>query len=280
MISLAEPLISTDQLVAIIKRPDVKLVDASWWLDGRDARADYFNERLPGAVFFDLDDISDHASSLPHMLPTAEDFAKNVGALGLSEKDQIVVYDSQGLFSAARVWWMFRLFGAERAVILDGGLPKWKAEGRPTETGPFEPPAPTLFSAISPQDSVALLADVKDALNSPTQILDARGAPRFNGSAPEPRAGVRSGHMPGALNLPYTQLLNPDKTMKGGPTLETAFQTVGLDMNRPVITSCGSGVTAAILTLGLAVLGKSSRLYDGSWSEWGSRNDTPVETET
>lgn len=280
MITLENPLISTIELAAIIDRPDVKLVDASWWLDGRDAKVDYDKERLPKAVFFDLEAISDQTNPLPHMLPSVEGFARAVGDLGLSHTDLIVVYDSQGLFSAARVWWMLRVFGAPRAVVLDGGLPKWKAEGRPTASGSESRPAPVRFIAQSPDSVVASLHEVQDALGTDTKILDARGAARFYGTAPEPRSGVRSGHMPGALNLPYTALLNPDKTIKGGPELEAAFRDIGLDTDRPVITSCGSGVTAAILTLGLALLGKSSRLYDGSWSEWGSHKDTPVETGT
>lgn len=278
MITLAQPLISTDELSAIIENPDVKLVDASWWLDGRDAHADYLRERLPGTTFFDLEAVTDQNSSLPHMLPTAESFARATSAMGLNEQDRIVVYDNQGLFSAARVWWMFRLFGADKAVVLDGGLPKWKAEGHAIETGEPAKSVIATFTASLSQDNVAALPDVQSALNSDTQILDARGAARFNGSAAEPRQGVRSGHMPGALNLPYTQLLNPDKTMKTGSDLEAAFQDIGMDMQQPIITTCGSGVTAAILTLGLAVLGKSSRLYDGSWSEWGSQTDTPVAT--
>ncbi len=278
MITLTNPLVSTLELAQMLGRTDVKIVDASWWLDGRDARSDYEHERVPGAVFFDLEAISDLTSPLPHMLPSPQDFATAVGAMGIRETDLIVVYDTQGLFSAARVWWMFRIFGAERAVVLDGGLPKWKAENRPLDVIPTALPDPSDFKASISADDVASLMDVKKALGTQTQLLDARGAARFAGSAPEPRAGVRAGHMPGALNLPYTQLLNPNKTMKGGSALEAAFKEIGVDFDRPVITSCGSGVTAAILTLGLAVLGKSSRLYDGSWSEWGSQSDTPVQT--
>lgn len=273
------PLISTEQLAAIIDQPDVRLVDASWWLDGRDAKADFQRERIGQAVFFDLDGISDHDSALPHMLPPADDFAKAVGQLGIRETDTIVVYDHQGLFSAARVWWMFGLMGAQRVCVLDGGFPKWKAEGRAVETSAPATPSPVKFDAKQRPDAVAALGDVQAALGSETQLLDARGAARFHAKVPEPRPGMRGGHMPDALNLPFDRLLNPDKTMKGGPELEAAFQKVGLDLNRPVITTCGSGVTAAILTLGLHLLGKSARLYDGSWSEWGSREDTPIETD-
>ena len=175
--------------------------------------------------------------------------------------------------------WMFRLMGAQHVAVLDGGFPKWKAEGRAVETSAPQAPSPVTFKAIYDGDAVASLEDVRAALGSPTQILDARGAGRFNAKVPEPRPGMRGGHMPGALNLPFDHLLNADKTMKGGPALEAAFQEVGLDLSRPVITTCGSGVTAAILTLGLNLLGKSARLYDGSWSEWGSREDTPIETD-
>lgn len=278
MINLSQPLIATHELASILERPDVKIVDASWWLDGRDARADYERERIPGAVFFDLEAVTDVANPLPHMLPTPEDFASAVGALGLTENDLIVVYDSQGLFSAARVWWMFRLFGARCAVVLDGGLPKWKSENRPLELQAPSPPTQKTFKAAPLLDDVASMADVTEALNGSSQLLDARGAARFAGNSPEPRPGLRAGHMPGALNLPYTQLLNPDKTMKDGPELEAVFKEIGVDLDQPVITTCGSGVTAAILTLGLAVLGKSSRLYDGSWAEWGSQPDTPIYT--
>jgi len=274
----ASPLISTDELAAILDRPHVKTIDGSWWLNGRDAYADYLQQRIGGAVFFDLEAVSDHSSPLPHMLPTAEDFAAAVSALGIADSDHIVVYDRQGMFSAARVWWTFAVMGASKVQVLDGGYPKWVAEGRAVETGKPEPLAPETFNAHLNHDAVISLSEMLAELGTSTQIIDARGAARFDGTAPEPRAGVRSGHMPGAMNLPFGELLNPDKTMKGGLELETAFQNIGLDMDRPVITSCGSGVTAAILTLGLTLLGKPSRLYDGSWSEWGSQQDTPIET--
>ena len=270
------PLISTQALADSLGAPNLRVIDASWWMDGRDARADFEAERLPGAVFFDIEAVSDHASPYPHMLPTPQAFAEATGEMGISESDDIVVYDAQGLFSAARVWWTLQTMGAQRVRVLDGGLPKWRAEGRSLERGPVAPRKATTFNAPLNADRVVDLDQVRQALAGEVQVVDARGAPRFRGEAAEPRPGVRSGHMPGAINLPFGQLLNPDGALKRGAALEAAFRDAGVDLDRPVITTCGSGVTAAILTLGLAEIGRSSRLYDGSWAEWGARADTPV----
>lgn len=275
---MTSPLISTAELTEGLLEPGLKILDASWHLDDRDGRAEFETARIPGAVFFDLDAVSDRSSPLPHMLPTPEAFAESMGGLGLTADDRIVVYDTAGLFSAARAWWMLRVMGARDVRVLDGGLPKWRAEGRPVESGPASAPHPAHFEARLEAERVVDLETMRGALSGGLQVADARGGARFRGETAEPRPGVRSGHMPGARNLPYASLLNPDGTMKRGAALEAAFRDAGIDPDRPVITTCGSGVTAAILSLGLAELGRSSRLYDGSWAEWGGREDTAVVT--
>lgn len=271
------PLISVDDLAAQLGRPDLRILDASWHLDGRDARADFERAHLPGAVFFDLEAVSDPSSPLPHMLPTPDDFARSVGALGVAETDAVVVYDTAGLFSAARVWWMLRVMGAVSVRVLDGGLPAWRRRGLPVESGPAAP-TPARFRPVTTPAGVADLEAVQDRLAQGEQVVDARGAPRFRGEAAEPRPGVRPGHMPGAINLPYNRLLKDDGAMRRGADLARAFADAGVDVDRPVTTTCGSGVTAAVLNLGLAELGRQADLYDGSWAEWGGRADTPVQT--
>lgn len=276
-------LVSTEWLAEHLAATDIVVVDGSWYLptERRDPHAEYLQRHIPGAVFFDIDAIADPDNSLPHMLPGPEQFAAAVGALGIGDAQRIVVYDGAGLFSAARVWWTFRVMGAGDVVVLDGGLPKWLAEGRPVEPGPVER-RPRRFAprfdaeAVRDMDAVRRLLEIGDE-----QIVDARSAARFAGQAPEPRPGLRSGHMPGSRNLPYGNLLNADGTLKDDAVLDAAFAGAGIDLDRPIVTSCGSGVTAAILTLGLAVLGhRHNALYDGSWTEWGGRDDTPVATAT
>lgn len=279
---MTSPLISTDDLAARLGAPDLRVIDASWHLDGRDGRFDFEAKRIPGAVFFDLEAASDHASPLPHMMPTADAFAAYAGALGVSETDDIVVYDTLGLLSAARIWWMFTVMGAARVRVLDGGLPKWLGEGRPVEGGAPSSPVAATFAPTQFADAVAAYEDVVAALDGRIQIADARSAARFEGTAPEPRAGLRGGHMPGAKSLPFAKLLNDDATFKRGGALAQAHRDAGLDPKQPIITTCGSGVTAAILSLGLAELGAepgaTSRLYDGSWTEWGGRADARIVT--
>jgi len=270
------PLISTEELAARLGDPSLRIIDGSWHLDGRDAAAEHLEARIPGAVWFDLEGVSDHATDLPHMLPTPEAFAAAVGAMGVSEGDTVVVYDTAGLFSAPRVWWTFRLMGAKDVRVLDGGLPRWKAEGRTLESGPASAPTPARFTAAPRVGDVADLPSVLSALTGDAQIVDARPAARFTGEAAEPRAGLRSGHMPGALNLPFKTLIGEDGRLLRGEALSARFAEAGLDLDGPIITSCGSGVTAAVLTLALAELGRDSALYDGSWAEWGGRDDTPV----
>ncbi|MBO0661401.1 3-mercaptopyruvate sulfurtransferase [Jiella sp. MQZ9-1] len=273
-------LISPQDLADVIGRDGLSIVDASWYLpaQNRFAKAEYAAGHVPGAVFFDQDDIVDPTSNLPHTLPNAAIFAEKVGALGLSDTDTIVVYDGMGVFSAPRVWWMFRTFGAKDVRLLDGGFPDWQAAGLPIEieTPPIDP---ARFSAQLDEDAAVFLPAMKAIVaEGAMQIADARPAERFAGVAPEPRQGVRAGHMPGAYSLPFLSLTE-DGRLKSPEDLRKAFAAAGIDPDRPVVTSCGSGVTAAVINLALESLGnRQSKLYDGSWTEWGSAADTPVET--
>ena len=271
--------VNTAWLADHLGDPDLQVVDASWYLptQGRDGRKEYEAGHVPGAVYFDLDAVSDHTNGLPHMLLDAEAFGREAGQLGLSSDTTLVVYDGMGLFSAPRVWWTLRLFGAREVLILEGGLPQWQAEGRPLETGPSTA-APARFAARQAAGKVADLAAVRRVLADGTaQVVDARPAARFKGEAPEPRPGLESGHMPGSLNVPFAEIV-ADGRLKGADALRHAFDQAGVDLARPVVTSCGSGVSAAILVLALESLGKTdAALYDGSWTEYASRPDLPIE---
>ncbi|NVJ94946.1 MAG: 3-mercaptopyruvate sulfurtransferase [Marivivens sp.] len=274
-------LVSTEWLAAHLKDADLRIFDASWFLPTveRDPKAEFDKEHIPGARFFDIDEIADLRSDLPHMVPPVEKFMSRVRAMGVGDGHQIVVYDSSGLFSAARVWWMFRLFGQFNIAVLDGGLPKWKAEGRPLTDAPAtirdrHMMVDVQHHMIKDVTQVARASKLRDH-----EIIDARAAPRFRGEAVEPRAGLRSGHIPGAKNVPFNSLLNADGTMKPAAELRHVFETAGVDLSKPAITSCGSGVTAAVLCLALERTGKTDHsLYDGSWSEWGMYADLPLAT--
>jgi thiosulfate/3-mercaptopyruvate sulfurtransferase len=274
-------LVSTDWLRQHLDDSNVVVLDGSYYLANhkRDADAEFFAGHIPGAQRFDIDAISDKSNPLPHMLPSPEQFARQVGALGVGDGMTIVLYDGIGLYGAARVWWTFRTFGSENVRVLDGGMPKWKAENRPLETGPAKPRAETTFTPKFDRAMVASIDDVQKVLLDKTaQVVDARAADRFRGEAPEPRAGLRGGHMPGSLNVPFGELLK-DGRLASHETIASAFQDAGVDLDRPVVTSCGSGVTASILTFAIDALGKPpGKVYDGSWSEWGARQDTPVVT--
>jgi thiosulfate/3-mercaptopyruvate sulfurtransferase len=274
-------LVSTKWLAAHLKDPDLRILDASWYMpaDGRDPRAEYDAAHIPGARFFDIDDISDQRSDLPHMVPPVEKFMSRMRAMGIGDGHQVVVYDGAGLMSAARVWWHFRLMGQPNIAVLDGGLPKWQVEGHDIEDMPHI--VRDRHMTVRVQNH--MVRDVTQVSSASKlgdhEIIDARSGARFRGEAPEPREGLRGGHIPGARSVPFVDLLNPDKTLKDPDALRAVFVAAGVDLSKPAITTCGSGVTAAILSLAMERIGKSDHaLYDGSWSEWGAFPTLPIAT--
>ena len=281
MSGLPDALVSAGWLAAHLGEPDLRVVDATFYLPhlGRDARAEFEQAHLPGAVFFDIDAIADHTTTLPHMLPAPSAFADAVGGLGIGRGDRVVAYGAPGLIASARVWWTFRVFGHEAVAVLDGGSAAWKREGRPLEAGR---PAPTTrrFAATLHKELVADLARMRAILERrDAQIIDARSRGRFAATEPEIRPGLRGCHIPGSLSLPYETLYRPDGTLLPTDGLRRAFAAAGVDPGKPVATTCGSGVTASVLALGLHLVGhKKVAVYDGSWTEWAGRPDTPVET--
>ena len=275
-----DSLVTTDWLEAELGAADLRVVDATLFLpgSGRDGRAEYEAAHIPGAVFFDIEDIADETSALPHMLPPEHKFASRMQSLGLGDGHRVVVYDNSPLHSAARAWWMLRLFGAHHVAILDGGLTKWIAEGRPMASG-RETHRHGHFTAALDRNAVVDKAAMRRLVGSSEEIVDARPAARFAGAEAEPRPGMASGHMPGARNAPQSGFFNPDNSWKTGEALRAIFDRAGVDLAKPMVTTCGSGVTAAVVLFGAHLLGKDDvRLYDGSWSEWGADPATPKAT--
>jgi thiosulfate/3-mercaptopyruvate sulfurtransferase len=276
-----DPLVDTAWLAAYLTAPDVKIADATWFLPtlGRNAKQEYAQAHIPGAVFFDIDDIADEASPLPHMLPDAVKFSSRMRRLGLGDGTRIVLYDNNQFSASARAWWMLRLFGHPDVVVLNGGLAKWRAEGRPVTDQPVVP-REAHFTARQNNLLVRELEQMRaNLLSRREQVVDARSRGRFTGVEPEPRAGLRGGHIPSSVSLPHLELLSGDGTLLPEPEMRRRFVAAGIDLTRPIVTTCGSGVTASTLALALYRLGRDDvAVYDGSWSEWGGRRDTPVET--